>query len=743
MSLTITNEDISCLRMAHIYIKISNTERLLLLKSTSYYRKTIQNLGIFLFLVVMLAILIIPSYSMLFSSARDDIIEEYNSKLQQQIKMMENEINLQKSVLKEMAEEQAFKTLANPDIVGHTVNSVEWFESRENVKKSFSMLKPMVFLQDKSLLMFRNGDLQIDINGAESIFRTNYDSLWNLTANGQICSIDAAMAHLFMKKHEGKIDGVLHYNDTENEQTYELIYALTLFSSDDGVSDSVFLICYDAEKLMERLGLLDDATSILMTTSDNKKVFGFGNEYDASVYDSGYQSDSLGLRVHYSISDNAVKAKLEPVNFFLFIFALGFVLLGLIATVGISVVETRHIKKLVSVAKGTTDVEYEIEDDYLKYLETIFRNLYDKANKESDRARDLIFSKILHFKPSAEELQTVSKYFNSPVYVVLLKGREMKSRSFEQHIHIYLKKEKLDIIHIAGIGISEVLLFVKKSSSVRETLEDIIVNINKEHQLDIRGILAACDNIEEMPEIYEKIRKTIPYLEYGSLKSVELNSYEDVDEDFKAFMAKGRQLYEIIKSGNEFEAKRMVYEQWYKITQGETDTSAVEPLFFSQSTVLSQIASDYKLNIVVPHFDSGKDAVSIAFEITGCIEQICEMMNGNIKKEDVRSNQIIDYIEQRYSDSSFYMPELVGKFEMSDRAIVQILKKATGDNFSNYLSKLRISKAKDLLSTTNMPVAEVATSSGFDSSNSLYKAFKKICGVSPSVYRENRKTDKE
>ena len=89
------------------------------------------------------------------------------------------------------------------------------------------------------------------------------------------------------------------------------------------------------------------------------------------------------------------------------------------------------------------------------------------------------------------------------------------------------------------------------------------------------------------------------------------------------------------------------------------------------------------------------------------------------------------------------MPELVGKFELSDRAIVQMLKKVTGDNFSNYLGKLRIAKAKEILETTNTPVSAVASASGFDSSNSLYKAFKKVYGVSPSMYRGNRKDEQK
>ena len=70
------------------------------MKKTSYYKRTVQNLGIFMFLTVMLAILIIPCYSTLFSSAKQDIIEEYNSKLQQQLKIMENELNLQKNRFK-------------------------------------------------------------------------------------------------------------------------------------------------------------------------------------------------------------------------------------------------------------------------------------------------------------------------------------------------------------------------------------------------------------------------------------------------------------------------------------------------------------------------------------------------------------------------------------------------------------------------------------------------------------------
>lgn len=700
-------------------------------------------MGIFSFVAIMLAMMIIPAYSVLFSSVKDDMVVEYDDKIHQQLKLMENEINLQKNVLKNLSDEEDFKVLSNPNLYGYSVNSVQWIESRESVKKSFTELSPLISLQDKSLLMFRDGDLQININGAVGVFRTGYDITWNLSDDGDVYSIDAASAQIFMKNHSGKVDKALCYNDLTNDQRYDIVYALTLSSSDDDMGEGTFLACYDGEKILKRLNLDEITTSVLITTVGDDKVANYGNDYDVSVYDSFVESENLGIKVHYSISDSSIRKKLAPINFFLIIFTLGFLLFGVLATIGISVVEVRHINRIVSIAEGTTDVKYSTGDDYLKYLETIFRNLYDNRNKATDDVKSLVFLKMLNFKLSGDELKLVQDYFKTSVSVLMLRTADAKYRNAEYDVSIYLKSKNIDIIHIDDIENSEVLVFVQKTSSVREVFEDMIVYLNKEHRADIRGVVSVCDDVEKMPEIYARMKKNMPYIEYGNLKFIDSDSYKYDEEDFKSFMTKSRQLYEIIRSGNEFEAKRAVYEQWYKVTQGETDAGVAEALFFSQSTVLTQIASEHKVNISIPRFDVGKDAVAIAFEITECIEQLCEKMKGNGKKEDVRSNQIVEYIEQRYTDSSFYMPELVGKFELSDRAIVQILKKATGDNFSNYVGKLRISKACDLLTSTNMPVSEVAGDSGFDSSNSLYKAFKKVYGVSPSVYRESRKNEKE
>lgn len=658
--------------------------------------------------------------------------------------MIENEINLQINVIKNVSATKEFKVLSNPPAYGYSTSDVEWFESREKVQKSYSVLKSIISVHDISFLAFRNGNMQIHSGGAVDDLRASYGTLWRLNVNNESCSFDAAMLQLFFKKHNGKFDENISYSDIATGKKYELVYLMTLSDTteEDG-HDSAFVVCYDADQLVSRIGGDNELTSVSITTDNGVKLYTSGEEFDVSSYDSCYQSENLNLKFYYNISEECIESQMQPINFFLTVLVIVFVLFGLFVTVGMTIIERRNIKKLISITEGISEIEYSEDDDHYKYLEAVIKKAYkDSANTEN-LIKDLLFIKMLSFKLSDEELKITEKYFSSSVCVLVLKSVSSEYKRMKNDVLSYLKKNNIELLHTIHLTSFENIFFIKTSPSLRECLEDMIVFLNKECHGDIRGVGMLCNDSNMIPDIYEKIRKDINYLEYGSLKFIkDIEDYSEA-KDFKSIVSKSKKLYEIICSGNEFEAKRIVYEEWYKITQGEISSSNTEFMFFSQSSVLSQISAENNLNIVIPKFETEKDAVSIVFDITECIEQICEKLKGAERKEDVRSSQIIDYISQRYSDSSFYMPELVGKFELSDRAIVQMLKKATGDNFSNYLSKLRIEKAKEMLISTNVPISEVAASSGFDSSNSLYKAFKKVYGVSPSIYRENRKKASE
>jgi AraC-like DNA-binding protein/ligand-binding sensor protein len=66
----------------------------------------------------------------------------------------------------------------------------------------------------------------------------------------------------------------------------------------------------------------------------------------------------------------------------------------------------------------------------------------------------------------------------------------------------------------------------------------------------------------------------------------------------------------------------------------------------------------------------------------------------------------------------------------------KMFKKVTGINFTDYLSRVRIEKSKNLLLNPNLRVSEIAFEVGFQSLTHFNRVFKKILGQSPTEYRD-------
>jgi AraC-like DNA-binding protein len=66
----------------------------------------------------------------------------------------------------------------------------------------------------------------------------------------------------------------------------------------------------------------------------------------------------------------------------------------------------------------------------------------------------------------------------------------------------------------------------------------------------------------------------------------------------------------------------------------------------------------------------------------------------------------------------------------------KIFKKATGINFTRYLSRTRVEKARHLLLNPNLRISEIAFASGFQSLTHFNRVFKHITGESPTAYRQ-------
>ena len=69
----------------------------------------------------------------------------------------------------------------------------------------------------------------------------------------------------------------------------------------------------------------------------------------------------------------------------------------------------------------------------------------------------------------------------------------------------------------------------------------------------------------------------------------------------------------------------------------------------------------------------------------------------------------------------------------------KVFKKATGLTFTDYLGRVRVEKAKNLLLNPHFRVSEIACTAGFQSLTHFNRIFRKVTGASPTVFREKLK----
>ena len=85
---------------------------------------------------------------------------------------------------------------------------------------------------------------------------------------------------------------------------------------------------------------------------------------------------------------------------------------------------------------------------------------------------------------------------------------------------------------------------------------------------------------------------------------------------------------------------------------------------------------------------------------------------------------------------------LADKFHVSIAYISYLFKKYFNENFSDYLWRLRVEKAKELLRSTSKPIEEICIEVGYENVSSFRRKFKKEEGMTPSQYREGAELHK-
>lgn len=128
----------------------------------------------------------------------------------------------------------------------------------------------------------------------------------------------------------------------------------------------------------------------------------------------------------------------------------------------------------------------------------------------------------------------------------------------------------------------------------------------------------------------------------------------------------------------------------------------------------------------------------VAQQIKDNTAKFLQLFETELANKSITSSQIRQLIQEQYTSPDFSISSIADTFDVSVAYVSYLFKNETGENLSDYVWKLRLEKAKELLLTTEMSVDNISVSVGYISTSSFRRKFKQDLGLTPSEFRSKK-----
>ena len=223
---------------------------------------------------------------------------------------------------------------------------------------------------------------------------------------------------------------------------------------------------------------------------------------------------------------------------------------------------------------------------------------------------------------------------------------------------------------------------------------------------------------------------------YSSRAVRSLISIQDLDNLQRALL-----------SGNGQNADRILETIHQTISHSEQNSVELRQMFFSLRSVYATVCNQFSLEAerngetryhapILPNDLDEYDLDSV-YEVFRSLNIELQQQYEIVMARTARSlgTDILAYIDQNYTDPNLCAGVIADVFHISEKYVFQLLKSCCNETLNDRILRLRIDEGIRLLTTTDLTITTIAKKTGFSSSNTMYKAFMRVKGISPSSYR--------
>lgn len=254
-------------------------------------------------------------------------------------------------------------------------------------------------------------------------------------------------------------------------------------------------------------------------------------------------------------------------------------------------------------------------------------------------------------------------------------------------------------------------------------------------------------NIKNIKSSFKEAQKSLKYKLYkGNDEIIDYNDIEETSEELYFYKnEKEKALINNIKIGQKDEVFKLLNQLFDEIMENPKTTRMYAHQFFMR-IIDSIISIIIEMNIQLDNVFgenhnlykelNEKETIS---DINNWMHHICSLVVDNVNKINITKSEfntkkVIEYITANY-DKDISLSDVSKNSNLSSGYLSKIFKDYIGKNFTQYLSELRIEKAKELLKETKLTVKEIGFRVGFNNIQTFMRTFKKYEGITPGQFR--------
>lgn len=166
-------------------------------------------------------------------------------------------------------------------------------------------------------------------------------------------------------------------------------------------------------------------------------------------------------------------------------------------------------------------------------------------------------------------------------------------------------------------------------------------------------------------------------------------------------------------------------------------------ILFSSSQIIEELGGDVKkvlaeFSDITSLLNDNSSFENVKILMTSILENVIDFRDGSTGS---KYNHIIikaqDFIQKNYADKNISLHSVAREVNISPNHFSTIFSQETGEKFVNYITRLRLEKAKILLKTTSMSTTDIGYIVGYNDIPYFRYVFKKNTGLTPKEFRNS------